>query len=66
MTVNEPRKHLDQRPLSEQYQFTQADTLISREHQKEASRRKFTKRKHWATSISFMVGVALLIYWLTY
>lgn len=47
MTEPAPRKPLDDRSLSEQYQFTQADTIVSREKVKDEKRRKASKRRSW-------------------
>ena len=65
MTEPAPRKPLDDRPLTEQYQFTQADAILSREHAKEQQRRKARKRRHWLWNwlivISFFAMIILLI-----
>lgn len=60
-----PRRPLDGRSLSEQYQFTQGDTIVSRERAKDAHRGKQRKRRQWLFSwiivISFFVLVIFLI-----
>lgn len=62
MTTHQPRQPLDNRPLSEQYQFTKADTLIRREQQKDNLKRKLAKRKHWRVSIISTLLILLFLY----
>lgn len=60
-----PRQPLDGRSLSEQYQFTQGDTIVSRERARDAQRGKQRKRRQWVLSwiivVSFFVLVIFLL-----
>lgn len=58
--MTQPRKPLDNRSLGEQYQHTQADTLLAREHLRDAAAMRRRKRWHWLYSIAFVTLVFLL------
>ena len=59
-----PRKPLDERPLSEQYQFTQADSILSREKTMEERRRVRRKRRQWLASWLIVLAFFALVIWL--
>jgi len=56
------RRPLDNRTLSEQYQFTQGDTIIAREQQKQLERQKKTTLKHGCISAAFIFLVIIFAY----
>ena len=61
-TMTQPRKPQDNRKLSDQYQHTQADTLLAHEHLRDADERRRRKRWHWFFSLAFVTLFFLLAY----
>lgn len=54
------RKPIDNRPMSEQYQFTQGDAIISREQQKEIKQKQQKRLQRWGGSLLFILGLVAL------
>ena len=62
METNKPRKPIDNRSTAEKYQFTQADSIIFREKQRDDIKKKQVKTKHWLLSLSFVLCVIVAGY----
>lgn len=65
MPTKTPRKPIDNRSTAEKYQYTQADSIIHREKQREVDRKKQTKAKHWFISSTFLLSL-ILVGWLVF
>ncbi len=57
METNKPRKPMDNRSTAEKYQFTQADSIIFREKQRDDIKKKRIKTKHWLISLCFVLCI---------
>ncbi len=62
METNKPRKPMDNRSTAEKYQFTQADSIILREKQRDDIKKKRVKTKHWFISLSFVLCIIVTGY----
>jgi len=62
METNKPRKPMDNRSTVEKYQFTQADSIILKEKQRDDIKKKQVKTKHWLFSLSFVLCIIITGY----